>query len=142
MGGKTAVNHPAGKNLIGAFHQPRLVVIDPAVLDTLPARELRSGLAEMICTAWCWTVPTTLLEQRMPELLRRDREAMTAAIVGSCALKAAVVAADEREAGRRAPLNYGHLWARPGGGHSLHALHVRGERWPSAWRWLPAWPCS
>lgn len=118
VGGKTAVNHPAGKNLIGAFHQPRLVVIDPAVLDTLPARELRSGLAEMIKHGVVLDgAYFTLLEQRMPELLRRDREAMTAAIVGSCALKAAVVVADEREAGRRALLNYGHTF-----GHALEAV--------------------
>lgn len=117
VGGKTAVNHPSGKNLVGTFYQPRLVVIDPGVLDTLPVRELRAGLAEMIKHGVILDgAYLTLLEANLPALLRRDHAAMTTAVVGSCALKAAVVAADEREAGRRALLNYGHTF-----GHALEA---------------------
>lgn len=118
VGGKTAVNHPAGKNLVGAFHQPRLVVIDPLVLDTLPARELRCGLAEMIKHGVILSADYFLeLEEQMSALLRRNKDALTAAVAGSCELKAAIVAADEREAGRRALLNYGHTF-----GHAIEAL--------------------
>ncbi len=112
VGGKTGVNHPDGKNLIGAFHQPRVVVIDTATLQTLPERELRAGLAEVIkhgaiadIAFFGW------LEEHMPELLERDGEALAYAIRRSCEIKAAVVAADEREAGQRALLNFGHTFA-------------------------------
>ena len=112
VGGKTGVNHPEGKNLIGAFHQPRVVLIDTATLQTLPERELRAGLAEVIkhgaiadIAFFGW------LEEKMPKLLERDADALGYAIRRSCEIKAAVVAADEREAGQRALLNFGHTFA-------------------------------
>ncbi len=122
VGGKTAVNHPAGKNLIGTFYQPRLVVIDPAVLSSLSAREMRSGLAEMIKHGVILDDGYfASLERAMPALLRNDLDAMTEAIAGSCRLKAEVVASDERESGRRALLNYGHTF-----GHALETVtHFR-----------------
>ncbi|MEX0975529.1 MAG: 3-dehydroquinate synthase [Woeseia sp.] len=112
VGGKTGVNHPEGKNLIGAFHQPRVVVIDTTTLQTLPGRELRAGLAEVIkhgaiadIAFFGW------LEEYMSKLLERDGEALAYAIRRSCEIKAAMVAADEREAGQRALLNFGHTFA-------------------------------
>ena len=112
IGGKTGVNHPGGKNLIGAFHQPRLVLIDPAVLATLPAREFRAGMAEVIkygvigdpeLFAALEAAPSGLGDRQAvgPELLQTLLER-------SAAAKAKVVAADEREGGLRAILNYGH----------------------------------
>ena len=115
VGGKTGVNHPLGKNMIGAFHQPQCVVIDIATLDTLPDRELSAGLAEVIKYGlisdpefFDW------LEVSMPALMARDAEAFGYAIERSCADKAAVVAADERESGQRALLNLGHTF-----GHAI-----------------------
>ncbi|MBS0291902.1 MAG: 3-dehydroquinate synthase [Proteobacteria bacterium] len=117
VGGKTAINHPLGKNMIGAFYQPRLVVCDLATLDTLPARELAAGLAEVIkygpiadMELFAW------LEQHMDALLARDRAALAHAVRRSCEIKAAVVGADEREAGLRAILNFGHTF-----GHAIEA---------------------
>ncbi len=117
VGGKTGVNHPAGKNLIGAFHQPVRVVIDTDTLKTLPPREYAAGLAEVIK----YGAITDLeflgwLEQNMDSLRHGDTEALRHAIVRSCALKAAVVSEDEREAGRRAILNFGHTF-----GHAIEA---------------------
>ena len=118
VGGKTAINSRAGKNLIGAFHQPDLVLIDPTTLDTLPPRELRSGYAEVVkygliddfdFFSWC--------EGNAAALLAGDGEARTHAIAHSVAAKARVVAADERETtGTRALLNLGHTF-----GHALEA---------------------
>jgi 3-dehydroquinate synthase len=117
VGGKTAVNHPGGKNLIGAFHQPALVVSDTATLATLPARELRAGLAEvikygLICDAalFAW------LEVHLDELLAGEAAALAHAIRRSCEIKAAIVARDEREQGERALLNLGHTF-----GHALES---------------------
>jgi 3-dehydroquinate synthase len=117
VGGKTAINHSRGKNMIGAFHQPRAVIADLAALDTLPERELRAGLAEVIkhglaldASFFEW------LEQNVEKLLARDRAALAHAVRRSCELKAAVVAADEREAGGRALLNLGHTF-----GHAIEA---------------------
>jgi len=117
VGGKTGVNHPGGKNLIGAFHQPALVVSDTATLRTLPARELRAGLAEvvkygLICDAalFAW------LETHLDELLAGDAAALAHAIRRSCEIKAAIVARDEHEHGERALLNLGHTF-----GHALEA---------------------
>jgi 3-dehydroquinate synthase len=117
VGGKTAVNHPGAKNMIGAFHQPRAVVADTDVLATLPDRELRAGLAEvikygLICDArfFGW------LEQNMPKLLARDPAALAHAIFRSCEIKADFVARDEREQGERALLNLGHTF-----GHAIEA---------------------
>lgn len=123
VGGKTGVNHPQGKNLIGAFHQPRVVLIDTSTLDTLPDRELKAGLAEVIkygaiadAGFFGW------LEENMPALLRRDPEALVHAIQRSCEIKADVVAEDEREAGRRAILNFGHTF-----GHAIEHCQGYGE---------------
>lgn len=123
VGGKTGVNHEKGKNLIGAFHQPQLVLIDTATLQTLPDRELRAGLAEVIkhgaisdAGFFAW------LEANMAALLRRDPEALAHAIRRSCEIKAEVVAEDEREAGRRAILNFGHTF-----GHAIEHCQGYGE---------------
>jgi len=115
VGGKTAINHPLGKNMIGAFHQPKLVLADTDTLATLPLREFRSGLAEVIkyglirdpaFLAW--------LEANADVLLARDPAALAEAIIRSCRNKAEVVAADERESGERALLNLGHTF-----GHAI-----------------------
>ena len=102
VGGKTGVNHSLGKNLVGAFHQPRIVLIDTATLDTLPDRELSAGLAEVIKAAaigdagfFVW------LEDNMAALVGRDPDVLAHAVQRSCEIKAEVVAEDEREAGRR-----------------------------------------
>jgi len=123
VGGKTGVNHAQGKNLIGAFHQPRLVFIDTDTLATLPDRELKAGLAEIIKYGVIADVAFFgWLEDNMSALLRRDRDALVHAIRRSCELKAEVVAADEREAGRRAILNYGHTF-----GHAIENCLGYGE---------------
>jgi len=112
VGGKTGVNHDKGKNLIGAFHQPRLVLIDTDTLSTLPAREFKAGLAEVIkYGAICDPAFFTWLETNMAALLNKEPDALAYAIKRSCELKAEVVAADERESGRRAILNFGHTFA-------------------------------
>lgn len=117
VGGKTAINHPRGKNMIGAFYQPEAVIIDPLVLATLPAREVSAGLAEvikygMIADAefftWC--------EQNAQQLLALDATAIKYAIKKSCEIKAWVVSQDEREAGLRAILNFGHTF-----GHAIES---------------------
>ena len=115
VGGKTGVNHRLGKNMIGAFHQPRCVIADTLTLQSLPDRELRSGLAEvikygLICDAefFLW------LEQNLAALLARDNGALQHAVARSCANKARVVADDEQERGRRAILNLGHTF-----GHAI-----------------------
>ena len=117
VGGKTAINHPLGKNMIGAFHQPRAVISDVQTLDTLPDRELRAGLAEVIKHGVALDAAfMDWLERNMDPLLARDREALAYAVRRSCELKAAIVAADERESGVRAHLNYGHTF-----GHAIEA---------------------
>jgi 3-dehydroquinate synthase len=115
VGGKTAVDLPQGKNLVGAFHQPRAVVIDTATLATLPERELRSGLAEVVkygalgdAAFFAW------LEDNIDALLARDPAALAHAIATSCRNKAGIVARDETEQGERALLNFGHTF-----GHAL-----------------------
>ncbi len=123
IGGKTGINHPLGKNMIGAFYQPRLVLADTAVLATLPPRELSAGLAEVIkhglirdaaFVAW--------LEQNMEKLLACDAAALAHAVRCCCEIKAAVVAADERETGVRALLNFGHTF-----GHAIESALGYGE---------------
>ncbi|MEQ6433614.1 3-dehydroquinate synthase [Comamonas sp. w2-DMI] len=130
VGGKTAINHPLGKNMIGAFYQPQLVVCDLATLDTLPARELSAGLAEVIkygpiadMEFFSW------LEQNVDALRRRDRAALAHAVKRSVEIKAWVVGQDEKEAGLRAVLNFGHTFghameAGMGYGHWLHGEGV------------------
>ena len=115
VGGKTGINHPLGKNMVGAFYQPRLVLADTVTLATLPARELSAGLAEVIKYGLIRDpVFFEWLEQNMDKLLARDRTALTFAIHRSCENKAAVVAADEHESGQRALLNLGHTF-----GHAI-----------------------
>jgi 3-dehydroquinate synthase len=123
VGGKTGVNHPGGKNLIGAFHQPRAVVSDIATLATLPARELRAGLAEVIKYGLV-ADPEFLgwIETNLDGLLALDAGALSHAVRRSCELKAAIVAEDEREHGRRALLNLGHTF-----GHAIEAAAGYGE---------------
>ncbi|MDH3612905.1 MAG: 3-dehydroquinate synthase [Gammaproteobacteria bacterium] len=123
VGGKTGVNHPQGKNLIGAFHQPRVVLIDTATLDTLPDRELKAGLAEVIkYGAIADRAFFGWLEDNMPALLEKQADALAHAIRRSCEIKAEVVAADERESGRRAILNFGHTF-----GHAIEFHQGYGE---------------
>ncbi len=117
VGGKTAINHPMGKNMIGVFNQPLLVVADIDTLDSLPARELAAGLAEVIKYGpiadhafFEW------LEEHLPALVARDRPTLARAIRRSCEIKAWVVGQDEREAGLRAILNFGHTF-----GHAIEA---------------------
>lgn len=115
VGGKTGVNHPAGKNMIGAFHQPRCVIIDTNTLQTLPDQELSAGLAEVLKYGLIRdTRFFEWLEQHMTGLLGRDQELLAEAIEQSCRHKAEVVATDERETGARALLNLGHTF-----GHAI-----------------------
>jgi len=115
VGGKTAINHARGKNLVGAFHQPCAVITDVATLDTLPDRELRAGLAEVIKHGAALDAPFfDWLERNVEKILARDRAALVYAVRRSCELKAAVVAQDERESGQRALLNLGHTF-----GHAI-----------------------
>ncbi len=123
VGGKTGINHPLGKNMIGAFYQPRAVLIDTDCLSTLPARELAAGLAEVIkygairdAGFFAW------LEDNMDRLLARDTAALTHAIAESCRIKSEIVAADELETGDRALLNFGHTF-----GHAIEAGLGYGE---------------
>jgi len=115
VGGKTAVNHPLGKNMIGAFHQPRCVLADTDTLATLPDRELSAGLAEVIKYGLIRDRPfLDWLEANLDALLARDAAALSEAIERSCRNKAGIVAADERETGERALLNLGHTF-----GHAI-----------------------
>ena len=115
VGGKTGVNHPGGKNLIGAFHQPRAVLADTDTLGTLPPREFRAGLAEVIKYGLIADAGfLDWIEAHLDALLRLDGAALARAIRRSCEIKAAIVAEDEREHGRRALLNLGHTF-----GHAI-----------------------
>jgi 3-dehydroquinate synthase len=128
VGGKTGVNHPGGKNLIGAFYQPLAVIADTDTLSTLPDRELSAGLAEVIkygcihdAELFAW------LELNMGRLLGRDPEALTRAIARSCGIKAAVVAADERERDVRAILNFGHTFGHAIEAATAYRVYLHGE---------------
>ncbi len=119
VGGKTAINHPLGKNMIGAFHQPVAVFADTNTLGTLPEREFRSGLGEVLKHGLIVDmVEFARLERELPAILARDPQALTRMIARSCAIKAEIVARDEREgsAGVRAWLNLGHTF-----GHAIEA---------------------
>jgi 3-dehydroquinate synthase len=123
VGGKTGINHPLGKNMIGAFYQPRAVIADTATLDTLPARELSAGLAEVIkhgaildAGFFDW------IEANIAKLMARDHAALAHAIARSCEIKSDVVARDEREGGLRAVLNFGHTF-----GHAIESGLGYGE---------------
>ncbi|HEX2585796.1 MAG TPA: 3-dehydroquinate synthase [Steroidobacteraceae bacterium] len=123
VGGKTAVNHPGGKNLIGAFHQPRAVIADISVLNTLSDREMRAGFAEVIKYGLIYDVEFfSWLEQNASKILSRDAAALTHAIKRSCEIKAEVVSQDEREQGLRAILNLGHTF-----GHAIENALGYGE---------------
>jgi shikimate kinase/3-dehydroquinate synthase len=112
VGGKTGINHPLGKNMIGAFYQPQAVIADIASLQTLPDKEISAGLAEIIkMAAILDSAFFEWLEQNMPALRQRDPVALAHAIKRSCELKAQIVASDERESGVRAILNFGHTFA-------------------------------
>jgi 3-dehydroquinate synthase len=118
VGGKTGINWAAGKNLVGAFHQPSLVVADTDTLRTLPAREVSAGLAEILKHGLLADADYFAQTERdLPRLRALEAEALTAAIAGSCAIKAGVVGRDERESGERALLNLGHTF-----GHAIEAL--------------------
>lgn len=123
VGGKTGVNHVVGKNLIGAFHQPLCVISDTTTLRTLPDRELRAGLAEVIkCALACDAPFLGWLETHLDDLLKREPQALAHAIRRSCEIKAEIVAGDEREQGRRALLNLGHTF-----GHAIESATGYGE---------------
>jgi len=123
VGGKTGVNHPRGKNMIGAFHQPQAVIADTDTLNTLDDRQLSAGLAEVIKYGLIRDVPfLEWLEANMDDLLSRDPNALAQAIERSCQTKAAIVAEDERESGVRALLNLGHTF-----GHAIEAGMGYGE---------------
>ena len=128
VGGKTGVNHPLGKNMIGAFHQPQCVFIDTASLETLPDRELASGVAEIIkyglirdASFFEWQ------EEHMEQLLNRDPATVRYAVTRSCQNKAAVVKADEKEAGLRATLNLGHTFGHAIENGSGYGTFLHGE---------------
>ena len=128
VGGKTGVNHPLGKNMIGAFYQPRAVLIDTDCLQTLPARELAAGLAEVIkygairdAGFFAW------MEDRMEALVARDPAALAEAIHTSCRIKAEIVGGDEREQGERALLNFGHTFGHAIEGGMGYGQWLHGE---------------
>lgn len=123
VGGKTGVNHPLGKNMIGAFHQPRAVIADLATLKTLPDRELSAGLAEIIKYGLIWDAEFfEWLERCIEKLVARDIDALIHAVKRSCEIKAAVVGKDERESNLRAILNLGHTF-----GHAIETAQGYGE---------------
>jgi len=128
VGGKTGINHPLGKNMIGAFHQPRMVLIDTACLATLPPRELAAGMAEVIkhgairdAGFFAW------LERNVAQLAASDPDALRHAIHESCVIKASVVAMDEREGGVRAVLNFGHTFGHAIEAHAGYGAWLHGE---------------
>jgi len=139
VGGKTGVNHPQGKNLIGAFYQPKLVLIDPTVLKTLPEREFRAGMAEVIKYGVIWDkelFDCLELAQSLESMDILSPELLSYILERSCLAKAEVVRQDEREGGVRAILNYGHTV-----GHGVESLtnyntFVHGEAVAIVWQWL------
>lgn len=128
VGGKTGINHPLGKNMVGAFYQPKAVLIDTATLRTLPPRELSAGLAEVIKYGLICDAPfLDWLETHMEALLVLEPTALTEAIERSCAAKARVVGADERESGIRATLNLGHTFGHAIETHMGYGVWLHGE---------------
>jgi 3-dehydroquinate synthase len=128
VGGKTGINHPLGKNMVGAFYQPSVVLIDTSSLNTLPERELSAGLAEVIKYGLIFDEPfLTWLEENVDRLRGLDQTALTAAIERSCAAKALVVGADERESGVRATLNLGHTFGHAIETHMGYGVWLHGE---------------
>ncbi|GIM48178.1 3-dehydroquinate synthase [Collibacillus ludicampi] len=128
VGGKVAVNHPRGKNIIGAFHQPEFVLYDVNTLRTLPPREIRSGIAEVIKHGLIWDREFFFwIERNMEEMLSLDSAILVDMLARSCAIKAAVVAKDEKEQGLRAILNYGHTLAHAIEGLAGYGVFTHGE---------------
>jgi 3-dehydroquinate synthase len=128
VGGKTGINHPLGKNMVGAFYQPQAVLIDTVSLATLPPRELSAGLAEVIKYGLICDEPfLAWLEDNMTALRALDQAALTTAIERSCAAKARVVGADERESGVRATLNLGHTFGHAIETHQGYGVWLHGE---------------
>lgn len=128
VGGKTGVNHPRGKNMIGAFHQPRAVIIDLDLLSSLPEREFQAGMAEVIKYALLGDVAfLEWLEAHLPEVLARETAALSYIIERSCRNKAAIVQADEKEAGQRALLNLGHSFGHAIEGATGYGPWLHGE---------------
>jgi 3-dehydroquinate synthase len=123
VGGKVGVNLPSGKNLVGAFYQPKLVLCDLDALKTLPSREFCAGLAEVIKYGIIYDVQFfERLERDLPNILRQDPKGMTEVVARCCQIKAEVVGHDEKEAGLRAILNFGHTI-----GHGLEAISKYGR---------------
>ncbi|MDR5758309.1 3-dehydroquinate synthase [Caballeronia sp. LZ035] len=123
VGGKTGINHPLGKNMIGAFYQPQAVIADIGALRSLPEREMAAGIAEVIKTAAIADAAFfEWIEANVDALNRRDLDALAHAVQRSCEIKASVVASDEREGGQRAILNFGHTF-----GHAIEAGLGYGE---------------
>ncbi|HEX7403778.1 MAG TPA: 3-dehydroquinate synthase, partial [Usitatibacter sp.] len=128
VGGKTAINHPLGKNMIGAFHQPCAVVADTSTLATLPAREFAAGLAEVIKYGAIFDLAFLgWIEDNVADLEDRRAEAVAYAIRRSCEIKAAIVAEDERESGARALLNFGHTFGHAIESASGYGTFLHGE---------------
>ncbi len=128
VGGKTGVNHPLGKNMIGAFHQPQCVIADTDTLNTLPDRELRAGLAEVIKYALINDIEFFhWLEDNIALLLRRNTQSLAIAIKKCCENKAAIVALDEKEKGLRALLNLGHTFGHAIETASGYGVYLHGE---------------
>jgi 3-dehydroquinate synthase len=128
IGGKTGVNLPEGKNLVGAFYPPRLVITDPDLLRTLPDREFRGGLAEVIKHAVIADASMfALLERDMDKILRRDRSAIASLIPRNVQIKARVVSRDEHESGLREILNFGHTFAHALEGVTRYCVYQHGE---------------
>ncbi|TWC41419.1 3-dehydroquinate synthase [Pseudomonas sp. SJZ079] len=128
VGGKTGINHPLGKNMVGAFYQPQAVLIDTASLATLPGREFSAGLAEVIKYGLICDEPFIgWLEENMSALRALDQAVLTAAVERSCAAKARVVGADERESGVRATLNLGHTFGHAIETHQGYGVWLHGE---------------
>jgi len=128
VGGKTGIDLPAGKNLVGAFHQPRLVLIDLDTLSTLPERDYRAGLAEVIKYGIIADPELFgFLEQNRDAVLRHDSDVVEHLVVRSCQIKAEVVVEDEREAGRRAILNYGHTIGHAVEATAGYGVYLHGE---------------
>ncbi|SFC37795.1 3-dehydroquinate synthase [Marinospirillum celere] len=153
VGGKTGVNHPLGKNMLGAFWQPRLVLADTSSLQTLPKRELAAGMAEVIKYGLLGDSELLLwLETHIQGLMQGDEQLLTEAIARSCQCKATIVAEDEREAGQRALLNLGHTFGHAietemGYGQWLHGEAVAAGMWLAAdlsrrLGWLEASDCE
>ncbi|MCJ8298619.1 MAG: 3-dehydroquinate synthase [Pseudomonadales bacterium] len=128
VGGKTGVNHPLGKNMIGAFYQPNLVIADIAYFQTLPARQVAAGIAEIIKYGFIYDAEFfAWLEQNISALMAKDTQALSYAVFRSCQIKAEVVAKDEKEMGIRAWLNFGHTFGHAIETHQGYGTWLHGE---------------